>query len=136
MESHLAHFNSRKPSAFIGSKLAHYQLKNMLKPHRTPFSKLSRLNNRVEEEQESTAIVRAALREREAAHCVGASVRGKTLVILADSSAWANRLRFRSQDLLNELKQIERFAAVEEVTLVTNATLAAQQRDPSDRSRR
>ena len=78
--------------------------------------------SRLAYEADSTKIVQAVLSDKEAPHCIGASVKGNSLVLVLDSASWANRLRFRTTTLLTELKQIERFASIQEIVFVTNTS--------------
>ncbi len=80
--------------------------------------------SRIEYDADTTKIVQSMLPDNEAPHCVGASVKGNVVVLMADSSAWASRLRFRKKTLLSNLQQIQRFAPVQEIIFVTNAAAA------------
>jgi hypothetical protein len=48
--------------------------------------------------------VRAALPDEVAPHCVAAASDGNALRLLADSGAWATRLRYLGRDLLRQLR--------------------------------
>ena len=78
---------------------------------------------RIEKERNTLEIVRSVLPPREASHCIGASIKGDTLVVLADSASWASRLRFRCKHLVDELCHMEQFAKVQKAIVVTNATI-------------
>ena len=101
-----------------------YRLKDVLYPSTNRRNRLSRLMDRVANEQNTLEIVRSQLPPREAAHCIGASVKGSTLVILADSASWASRLRFQSKNLVEGLHHVEQFAKVQKAIVQTNATAA------------
>ncbi|MCY4142489.1 MAG: DUF721 domain-containing protein [Gammaproteobacteria bacterium] len=81
--------------------------------------------SQIEYDSDTTKIVQSVLPANEAPHCVGASVKGTVVVLMADSAAWASRLRFRKKALLANLQQIQRFALVQDIIFVTNATVAA-----------
>lgn len=99
------------------------RLRDVLKSRSRRRSRLSRLINQIEYDSETTKIVQALLPENEASHCVGASIKGKVVVLMVDSAAWANRLRFRKKTLLSDLRQIQRFAVVQDIIVVTNSTV-------------
>ena len=101
-----------------------FRLKDVLTPSTGRRNRLTRLLDRVADEQNMLEIVRSQLPPREAAHCIGASVKGTTLVILADSASWASRLRFHTNNLVEGLHHVEQFAKVEKAIVQTNATAA------------
>lgn len=100
-----------------------YRLKDVLTPRVKRRNRLTRLMDRVEKEQNSLEIVQALLPQPDARHCIGASMRGTTLVVMADSASWASRIRFRCKYLVKELQQVEQFAKIQKAIVVTNATL-------------
>ena len=100
-----------------------YRLKDVLSPNAPRKSGLSRLMGRIEKEKNTLEIVRSLLPHREASHCIGASIKGDTLVVLADSASWASRLRFQCKHLVDELHHMEQFAKVQRAIIVTNATI-------------
>ena len=99
----------------------------MLTPSGERRNRLSGLMVRVANEQSMLEIVRSQLPPREAAHCIGASVRGTTLIVLADSASWASRLRFQTKNLVEELSHVEQFAKVKKAIVQTNATIGRSQ---------
>jgi hypothetical protein len=64
---------------------------------------LSRLVERAREAGELDARVRALLPEELAVHVTGAALHENTVVVLADSAAWASRLRFHAPELVERL---------------------------------
>lgn len=64
---------------------------------------LAQLVERAREAGELDARVRALLPGDLAAHVTGAVQREDTVVILADSAAWASRIRFHAPELLARL---------------------------------
>lgn len=64
---------------------------------------LSQLVVRAREAGELASQVRGLLPEELAAHVTGAVLREETVVILADSAAWASRIRFHAPGLLERL---------------------------------
>jgi hypothetical protein len=62
------------------------------------------LERRVQATVELADRVRGALPEPEKAHVISASYRATTLVILADSAAWASRIRYAQEQLLDRLR--------------------------------
>ena len=64
---------------------------------------LSQLVRRAREAGELDARVRALLPEELAAHVTGAALHEDTVVVLADSAAWASRIRFHAPELVERL---------------------------------
>jgi hypothetical protein len=64
---------------------------------------LSQLVERAREAGELAAQVRGLLPEELAAHVTGAVLHEQTVVILADSAAWASRIRFQAPELVAQL---------------------------------
>lgn len=64
---------------------------------------LSRLVERAREAGALDARVRALLPDELAAHVTGAVLNGDTVVVLADSAAWATRIRFMAPELVARL---------------------------------
>jgi hypothetical protein len=65
---------------------------------------LRRLRSAVAAQEALLARIRAMLPGELAPHCVGATVDGHTLRLLADSAAWATRLRYLGRDLIRRLR--------------------------------
>jgi hypothetical protein len=64
---------------------------------------LSRLVVRAREAGELDARVRSLLPEELGTHVTGAVLHDDTVVILADSAAWATRIRFHAPELVERL---------------------------------
>jgi len=64
---------------------------------------LSQLVDRAREAGELASVVRALLPEELGTHVTGAVLRDETVVILADSAAWASRIRFHAPALVAQL---------------------------------
>ena len=105
-----------------------YRLRDVLNAGAQRQNGLTRLMGRIEKERNTLEVVRSLLPQREASHCIGASVKGDTLVVLADSASWASRLRFQCRYLVDELHHMEQFAKVQRAIIVTNATVGRSAR--------
>ncbi|MEJ2516354.1 MAG: DciA family protein [Gammaproteobacteria bacterium] len=66
-------------------------------------SKLADLASRARDAESLFHQIKDLLPNPEAAHVTGASRSGDTVVILADSAAWATRIRFHAPELLKWL---------------------------------
>lgn len=64
---------------------------------------LAILITRTKQLRRLTATIRRYLEQSIASHCYVASLEDDTLVLLADSAAWASQLRFHSSELLTQL---------------------------------
>jgi hypothetical protein len=64
---------------------------------------LSQLVDRAREAGELASQVRGLLPEELSAHVTGAVLHEETVVILADSAAWASRIRFQAPGLVAQL---------------------------------
>ena len=62
------------------------------------------LERRVQATVDLTARVRDALEGAEKEHIISASYRETTLVVIADSAAWASHIRYAQQHLLERLR--------------------------------
>jgi hypothetical protein len=62
------------------------------------------LERRAQATVDLAARVREALSGPEKEHVVSATYRAETLVVLADSAAWATHIRYAQQDLLAQLR--------------------------------
>ncbi len=69
-------------------------------------SRLGDIVERAREAESLTCRVQRLLPSELAAHVVGASLDDGRLVILADSSAWAARLKFHARDLIEPLRLV------------------------------
>ena len=65
----------------------------------------SKLISAANKHREITKKIRSHLPVELAEHCEFGSIRGNSMIIFADSAAWATRLRFHSSDLLRYLNQ-------------------------------
>ncbi|HLS81902.1 MAG TPA: DUF721 domain-containing protein [Steroidobacter sp.] len=65
---------------------------------------LRKLEERVQAHQELAAGVRAALPAPEKNHVLSAGRRDATLIVSVDSAAWASRLRYLQENLLEGLR--------------------------------
>lgn len=78
---------------------------NSLKPITAGLSpRFANLERRAQATMELAERVRAALPAPEKDHVTSASYRAETLVVLADSAAWAARIRYTQQELLRQLQ--------------------------------
>lgn len=76
-----------------------------LKPITAGLSpRFANLERRAQATIELAERVRAALSAPEKDHVTSASYRAETLVVLADSAAWAARIRYAQQELLAQLQ--------------------------------
>lgn len=76
-----------------------------LKPITAGLSpRFANLERRAQATIELAERVRAALSAPEKDHVTSASYRAETLVVLADSAAWAARIRYAQQELLARLQ--------------------------------
>jgi hypothetical protein len=66
--------------------------------------RFANLERRAQATIELAERVRAALPAPEKDHVTSASYRAETLVVLADSAAWATRIRYSQQELLTQLQ--------------------------------
>ena len=89
-------------------------LQDMLSPHlrRGP---LARLVHQTNSHDALLQLVRSLLPEQYASHCIAASLRGRVLSIVADSSAWANRFRFEENNIKKQCRQFSDLARVESI---------------------
>ncbi|MGD8588212.1 MAG: DciA family protein [Chromatiales bacterium] len=73
------------------------------------FSKrrLNYLQNQLTLQEKLLQQVHACLPSPLDQHCLGAIPHGKTLILLAESSAWASRLRYLAGEILKQLKHRE-----------------------------
>jgi hypothetical protein len=62
------------------------------------------LERRAQATVDLAARVRSALPGPEKEHVVSATYKAETLVVLADSAAWATHIRYAQQDLLAQLR--------------------------------
>ena len=67
-------------------------------------SRLGDIVQRSRDAESLTCRVQRLLPDDLAAHVVGVTLKDDRLVILADSSAWAARLRFHARDLMEPLR--------------------------------
>ena len=65
----------------------------------------SDLERRTRETLDLTAKVRRVLAENEKEHLISATYDEDTLVLTSDSAAWASRLRYVQEQLLNALRE-------------------------------
>jgi hypothetical protein len=78
--------------------------RNSLKPITAGLSPLfASLERRAQATIELAERVRALLPSPDKDHVTAASYRAETLVVLADSAAWAARIRYAQQELLSRL---------------------------------
>lgn len=63
------------------------------------------LERRAQATVELAAQVRAALPGPEKDHVLSASYRDDTLIVIADSAAWASHIRYAQSDLLERLRE-------------------------------
>lgn len=85
----------------------------MRKPQRAAYflrsaSVLESMQASVCDQEKMCALVRSLLPENLASHCLYVQSKDGQLLIYADSSAWASRLRFFSRDLTARLKDAGR----------------------------
>ena len=79
---------------------------NQLKPLAEGLGPLfSDLERRVQATVDLAAKVREALAGPEKAHVISASCRDSTLVVVADSAAWASHIRYAQEALLERLQR-------------------------------
>ena len=98
----LRHYAAKSPFAQLGenhiTRGEPKQLKDLL-----AGNDLSQLVLRAREAGELDARVRSLLPEALAAHVTGAVLHEHTVVVLADSAAWATRIRFHAPELVARL---------------------------------
>ena len=64
-----------------------------------------------------TRQLRALLPSEQAEHFEVANVRGRRLVVHASNASWATRLQFKVPELLQKLRVLQDFAAIDEVRI-------------------
>jgi hypothetical protein len=89
-------------------------LQNWLQPHGEP---LNALLGQVQRLRRLTGVLRRALPEPLAAHCVAANLDGDTLVVGCDSSAWAAKLRYHLPTLLARLQDLPETPALSHIRI-------------------
>ena len=80
-----------------------------------PSSHLARLLASVHLLQELDQIIADKLPANIGDHCKAANIKDNQIVIIADSSAWATRLRYQGPQLLKNLRQIPKFAHINDI---------------------
>ncbi|MXZ55730.1 MAG: DUF721 domain-containing protein [Gammaproteobacteria bacterium] len=98
----------------------YYRLKDSLVAPDKRFSKLARIIKELDAHQATIRVVRFLLPEEEASHCTGARVQGNTVFVSFDSNAWANRARFQTSMLLEQMQELAQFSHVKKIVVNTN----------------
>ena len=80
-----------------------------------PSSHLARLLASVHVLQELDQIIGATLPAPAADHCKAANIKGNQLVIIANSAAWATRLRYQGAQLIASLQEVPKFAHINDI---------------------
>ena len=95
-----------------------YRINDALSKPKATHKRLSSLVRQMGYRNDTLQLVRAVLPDNEASQCIGAEIKGSTLVLMAESAAWATRLRFQQKTLLDELSCLERFRNVNQLRCV------------------
>ena len=82
---------------------------------------LPRLIDAVTKQNATLQLVRALLPAQYASHCISVSVDGNQLSVVADSSVWANRLRFETNHLLAKCGNFDELAHIESIRFRTKS---------------
>jgi len=82
---------------------------------KNPSSHLARLLASVHLLQELDQIIADNLPANTGQHCKAANLKENQLVIIAESSAWATRLRYQGPQLIASLQRIPKFAHINDI---------------------
>ena len=97
---------------------------------------LNRLEQEVSEQKALLNLVRQCLPDDLAAHCVGARINDRQLVLHADSPVWASRLRYLAKQLLSVLDRPYPDLREIKVRLLVTDTTRPKRRKPALKSNR
>ena len=107
-------------------------MQNWLQPH---GEHLAALLGQLQRLRRLTALLRAALPEPLAGHCLAANLDGDTLVVGCDSAAWAAKLRYQVPDVLAQLRNHPDVPALSQIRIRVQPRREAQHGTVTRRAR-
>ena len=107
-------------------------LQNWLHPH---GEHLSALLGQLQHLRRLTALLRGALPEPLASHCLAANLDGETLVVGCDSAVWATKLRYQVPAVLARLRNHPDVPALAQIRIRVQPLREAQRRAVPRRAR-
>jgi hypothetical protein len=95
--------------------MSKYKIVDLLSERHRRHSPLQKLLHQATEQEAWTAELQALVPEALRAHCRVTDIRGARAIVVCHNAACATRMRFLAPKLLEKLKQLTDFRAVEEI---------------------
>jgi hypothetical protein len=105
-----------------GARVTRSKIDDLLSERHRRFTPLQKLLRRAATQDSWTAQLQALLPDPLSRDCRVIDVRGPTVVVVCKNASSATRLRFMTDDLLAELKQLADFRAARTVQIRVSAT--------------
>jgi hypothetical protein len=105
-----------------GTRVTRSKILDLLSERHRRFTPLQKLLHRAANQESWTAQLQAMLPEPLCRDCRVTEIRGPTVVVVCKNAASATRLRFMTDDLLVELRQLADFRSAEDILIRVSST--------------